>query len=150
MDHADWGGIYHRILQLYATEPIELRILIGLGVALGVFFMLEGLRTSLHSLTGSRAQTAALTVQPVAPVAPAAKSTPPTPFVPRYQAAEIKPVRAKLRLVPANTVKIRVKPFRSAAPRFQRASGADKPSIMVTDEGAPYSPISPFRGKKTL
>jgi|GEM_PF-1204978 hypothetical protein len=152
MGHAGWGEVYHRALELFAAEPIELRIAIGLGLALASYLLLEGLRTSLFPLKNEKPERAALNVRPVAPAAPAPKPEARTARATSIVAKAPKPfvARAKVRLIQPKIAKVRVKPFRGEHSPLHHAADAGKPAIMVTEDGAPFSPLSPVNGKHLL
>ncbi|MDE2111581.1 MAG: hypothetical protein KGJ79_10605 [Alphaproteobacteria bacterium] len=46
MSHAGWNALWHQALVLLSTESIQVRILIGLGVAFTALMIVEGLRVS--------------------------------------------------------------------------------------------------------
>lgn len=145
MSHAGWGELYHRALELYAAEPIELRLAIGLGLLLLLVLMLAGLRAALRPVP--KPVPAMPTVAPVVPVTPVVPVAPVKPAVPLQQTApigtfKIQP-RPRLRIVQPKTFKVHAKPFRNYRPRL-RTTVAEKPKLMVTGEGAPFSPIPPI------
>jgi hypothetical protein len=152
MTQTGWGEVINRALGLMAVEPIEIRILIGLAAAFALTMILAGLRATF--LPASRARREAVRADPaiavirriveVVPAAqlqavsgkPAARKT-----APKTVAAA--PGRMKLRLVQPKVVKATLKPYRGARPQIRRSLDTGNVTLMVTDEGAPYSPISP-------
>lgn len=137
MSHAGWGVEFDRILALFAAEPIEFRIAVGLIAVLAVVMMLEGVRTSLF------ARRRAIETRPAVMVA--APRPAQSAIRPAKQAA-VRPGGAKIRtqiktrLHQPKPVKVKLKPYRSYRPRINRKAGAGEG--MVTEDGAPFSPLA--------
>lgn len=148
MVQAGWGELFERGLSLFAAEPIELRLAVGLGLLLGLLTLIAGLRAAILPLVQRRPAPVAMIAQPepIRPIQPMPSAAP------QRRIVAIAPAAMKLRAriaTPAKTVTVRAKPFRSYRPRIRTAIASD-PKIMVTDEGAPFSSLSPNGDQSAL
>jgi hypothetical protein len=141
MAHVGWDEIWKRALELLATEPIEVRIGVGLALALAAVMMLEGLRTTFRPRRPKPApqQAMAVIAPQTAPAAPRKPETP-KPEAPKTEKNSKNRQRIAVRLASPKVIKVEIKPFRAARPQI-RHNAVSAP--MVTAEGAPFSPLPP-------
>jgi hypothetical protein len=141
MSHAGWGEICKLALAQYGAQPIQIRILIGLGIAFVALMIVEGLRVSF--ITGHRLDSRRDDAEETPPRKKsvkkaagagtqsfAASSGPPRP-------------RALGRTYNPKTIKGRISRHRAARPIIRRISSefAAPGQPTFTEEAAPFSPL---------
>jgi len=136
-----WVEVWRLAMKHFVAEPVELRILIGLGVVFLALMVLVGLRHAFRP-AGPHPEPR----QPEA--APLRAFTMTMPRATASVAEGAAPERAPLRLnkapirAPRKAVKQTIKPFAPPRPKIHRATiAAHKPSY--TEDNAPYSPLPP-------
>ena len=134
MSHAGWIDIWKRVIELLAAEPIEVRIAVGLGVAFAMVMLLEGLRTSFLPAGRKKGQPAPRDAMTVA--APQKKSA--------AKSVAAAPVRIKMQAINPKVVKVHIKPYSPPRPQIRRVSQTQAPTPIVTEDGAPFSPLPPI------
>ncbi len=125
-----WDGLWALTLKRFGAETIEVRILIGLGIAFLILLIIEGLRASFRP---ARSRTAL-----IAP-APTVLAAPPTELAP-----QLLRVRHPIFRATPKRAKRSINPHRPPLPKIRRTiSGAKTSRPHFTEEAAPYSPLSP-------
>jgi hypothetical protein len=135
-----WDRVWTLALVQFGAEDIEIRILIGLGMAFLTLMIVEGLRASF------RLRPPRLPSVPQPPVMQ--RSFASSPAAGAKSAAKSPPQPLRARTVIARTTP---RPVRPAASRHQPVKPgirrshtvARKPNL--TEEALPYSPLSPNR-----
>ena len=147
MSDAGWGEVWKLALAQYGIQSIQIRILVGLGIAFTALMIVEGLRISF--LSGRRL---------FAPQHEAAKRPPKkTPVkkagggATRSFAASSGPFRprAPVRAHNPKTTKTRVSRHCALRPTIRRMPKDEPvpgffPQPAFTEEAAPFSPLPPF------
>ena len=144
MSHAGWGEIWKLALAQVGAQPIQLRILIGLGIAFVALMIVEGLRVSFicgHRSPSPRDKAEepkpAPRTNPVMKAAGAetrSVAPPPGPFRPRAAGPRRNPKRTKNRIS-------RHRAARPVIRHLPETELAPVPQPSFTEEAAPFSPL---------
>lgn len=140
-----WEEVWRLAMKHFVAEPIELRILIGLGVAFLGLMMLVGLKHAFRS-----AEPASQTHEPEPPLilstlapAPVAVAS----IVPAAAPAVSKPAAQLFRVrkfAPRKSVKQTIKPYAPPRPKIRRVAGPARKPRFAEHRGsdAPLTPRS--------
>ncbi len=135
-----WEEVWRMAMKHFIAEPVELRILIGLGLLFLALMVIIGLKHAFRSagpqpepgLSGmpSSRKSAVLFVPPMAAAEIIPHKPPSQPF--RVNKAQLRAAR--------KSVKHTIKSYAPVRPQIHRAA-TRKPTL--TQEHAPYSPLPP-------
>ena len=162
MSHAGWGNIWNLVLALVRAQPIQIQILVGLGLAFLAVMVLEGLRASFlpgyralphHPYirntvpSESRKQTVTASSAPSAEMRSVIARMP-APFRPREIARpqfNLKRAKFAVSRHSAERPKIRRASLSEFTDYFSRSfEQGDASQSMVTEDAAPFSQLSPI------
>ena len=142
MSYAGWGEIWKLALAQFGAQPIQLRILIGLGIAFVVLMIVEGLRVSFISsrrspAPRSNAEETPLRTKSVIKAAGGetrSVAAPSGPFRPHAAVPRQHPKRTKNR----------ISRHRAARPVIRHPPESELASVpqpSFTEEAAPFLPL---------
>jgi hypothetical protein len=147
MSDAGWGEIWKLALAQYGTQSIQIRILIGLGVAFTALMIVEGLRISF--LAGRRLPAPQHEIAKPPPKKMPVKKADGAGTLSFAVSSEPFRPRASVRGRNPKTTKPRVSRHRAARPTIQRMPKDEPaprffPPLAFTEEAAPFSPLPPI------
>ncbi|MDE2162439.1 MAG: hypothetical protein KGJ53_04690 [Alphaproteobacteria bacterium] len=148
MSHAGWGALWNQTLALLGAESIQIRILVGLGVAFVALMIVEGLRVSF--LPAARKRRAARAPAASMPSETKAARKAAGTGTQSFEAAPFRP-RGKTWASSPKRAKGPVSRHRAERPKIRRIPGNSLQNSPVsmpsfTEEAVPYTPLPPNPG----